>query len=60
MYSTANVEQIYFAIRGVKAQRVVAESAVEATSVYGGMSPFATMLCICPPRQEANRNMTQS
>ncbi|KAH3857743.1 hypothetical protein DPMN_100356 [Dreissena polymorpha] len=32
-FSTANAEQIYFAIRGSKAQRVDAESAVEAAPV---------------------------
>ncbi|KAH3876383.1 hypothetical protein DPMN_000223 [Dreissena polymorpha] len=56
-YSTAKAEQTYFAIRGGKAQRVDAESAVEAASVCGGKSHFAAKLHICPPRHaEASRD----
>ncbi|KAH3709394.1 hypothetical protein DPMN_068856 [Dreissena polymorpha] len=57
LYSTANAEQTYFAICGVKARRVDAESSVEAASVCGGTSHFAVMLCICPLRHaEASRD----
>ncbi|KAH3876971.1 hypothetical protein DPMN_000824 [Dreissena polymorpha] len=56
-YSTANAEQTYYAIRGGKAQRVDAESAIEAASVSGGKSHFAVKLRICPPRHaEASRD----
>ncbi|KAH3851900.1 hypothetical protein DPMN_094387 [Dreissena polymorpha] len=41
--STANAEQTYFVIRGVKAQRVDAESTVEGASVCGGTSQFAPL-----------------
>ncbi|KAH3831844.1 hypothetical protein DPMN_105116 [Dreissena polymorpha] len=59
-YSTANVEQTYFAIRGGKAKRVDAASAFEAASVCGGKSHFAAKLHIGPPRQATIRDMMPS
>ncbi|KAH3717329.1 hypothetical protein DPMN_060112 [Dreissena polymorpha] len=60
MYSTANAEQTYFAIRSGKAQCVDVEPAVEGASVGGGKSHFAAKLRICPPRQAAVRDMAPS
>ncbi|KAH3895412.1 hypothetical protein DPMN_019576 [Dreissena polymorpha] len=57
---TAKAEQTYFAIRGGKAKRVYASSAVEAASVCGGTSHFAAKLRICPPRHAAIRYMMPS
>ncbi|KAH3700913.1 hypothetical protein DPMN_075894 [Dreissena polymorpha] len=55
--STANTEQTYFVIRGGKAQRIDAKSAVEAASVCGSKSHFAAKFRICPPRHaEASRD----
>ncbi|KAH3809677.1 hypothetical protein DPMN_138053 [Dreissena polymorpha] len=51
--STANTEQTYFSIRGVKAQQVDAKSALDAASVCGGVAHFAAMLRIFPPKQSA-------
>ncbi|KAH3879009.1 hypothetical protein DPMN_002910 [Dreissena polymorpha] len=56
--NTTNAEQTYFAIRGGKAQRVDAQSAVEAASVCGGKSHFAAKLRICPWKHaEASRDL---
>ncbi|KAH3725751.1 hypothetical protein DPMN_051600 [Dreissena polymorpha] len=60
VYSTANAEQTYFAIRGGKAKRVDAASVVEAASVCGGKSHFAAKLRICPPRHAAISEMMPS
>ncbi|KAH3702060.1 hypothetical protein DPMN_077061 [Dreissena polymorpha] len=49
-----------FAIRGGKAQRVDDSSVVEAASVCGGKTHFATKLRIWPPRHAAIRDMMQS
>ncbi|KAH3894401.1 hypothetical protein DPMN_018558 [Dreissena polymorpha] len=51
IYSTANTEQTYFAIRSGKAQLVDADSAVEAASVCDSKSHFAAKLRICLPRR---------
>ncbi|KAH3856369.1 hypothetical protein DPMN_098956 [Dreissena polymorpha] len=60
VFSTANAEQTYFAIRGGKAKRGDAASVVEAASVCGGKSHFAVKLRICPRRHAAISDMMPS